>query len=118
MITLCRAAGLPEPEFRQDGGQFVQTIWRDWLTPAVVSALTLSTRQMEAVRYATTHERITNAEYSARTGLAPKTASRDLDELVEKGIFRRLGESRGTYYVRAAKSDMERTNGTRAAEPK
>ncbi|THJ19555.1 MAG: DUF4062 domain-containing protein, partial [Nitrospira sp. CG24E] len=29
MIALCREAGLPEPEFRQDGGQFVQTLWRD-----------------------------------------------------------------------------------------
>jgi hypothetical protein len=28
MIALCRDAGLPELEFRQTGGQFVQTIWR------------------------------------------------------------------------------------------
>jgi predicted HTH transcriptional regulator len=28
MIALCRGAGLPEPEFRQDGGQFVQTLLR------------------------------------------------------------------------------------------
>jgi len=28
MIDLCAQAGLPAPEFRQDGGQFVQTLWR------------------------------------------------------------------------------------------
>ncbi len=28
MIALCKEAGLPPPDFRQDGGQFVQTIWR------------------------------------------------------------------------------------------
>ena len=28
MIALCAAAGLPTPEFRQDGGQFVQTLRR------------------------------------------------------------------------------------------
>jgi len=28
MMNLCREAGLKEPEFRQDGGQFVQTLWR------------------------------------------------------------------------------------------
>ena len=28
MIKLCRAAGVRPPEFRQDGGQFVQTLWR------------------------------------------------------------------------------------------
>ena len=28
MLALCRAEGLPAPTFRQDGGQFVQTLWR------------------------------------------------------------------------------------------
>ena len=28
MIQLCRAAGVRPPEFRQDSGQFVQTLWR------------------------------------------------------------------------------------------
>jgi ATP-dependent DNA helicase RecG len=28
MIALCREAGLKEPEFRQEGGQFIQTLWR------------------------------------------------------------------------------------------
>jgi len=33
MIALCKTAGLKSPEFRQDGGQFVQTLWRP--TPQV-----------------------------------------------------------------------------------
>ncbi len=28
MIKLCKAAKIPAPDFRQDGGQFVQTLWR------------------------------------------------------------------------------------------
>lgn len=28
MIGLCEQTGLPAPGFRQDGGQFVQTLWR------------------------------------------------------------------------------------------
>ena len=32
MTTGCRDAGLPEPEFAQSGGEFVVTLWRDWLT--------------------------------------------------------------------------------------
>jgi predicted HTH transcriptional regulator len=28
MIALCKDAGLSPPAFRQDGGQFVQTLWR------------------------------------------------------------------------------------------
>jgi predicted HTH transcriptional regulator len=112
MIARCREAGLPEPEFRQDGGQFVQTIWRDWLTDAVVSALALNDRQIEAVRHVKTHGRITNVEYRTLTGLTSKTAARDLDDLVTKGVFLRVGERRGTHYVRAPKSDMNQTNGT------
>ena len=81
MIALCREAGLPEPDFRQDGGQFVQTLWRDWLTGAVLSALALSSRQTEAVRHLKMHGQITNAESRTLTGLTPKTAARDLDDL-------------------------------------
>lgn len=33
MIALSREAGLKAPEFRQDGGQFVQTLWRPVPTP-------------------------------------------------------------------------------------
>ncbi len=28
MIARCQAAGVRTPEFRQEGGQFVQTLWR------------------------------------------------------------------------------------------
>jgi predicted HTH transcriptional regulator len=38
MIHLCAQAGLPPPEFRQDGGQFIQTLWRPKVTGDVDSA--------------------------------------------------------------------------------
>jgi predicted HTH transcriptional regulator len=34
MIALCREAGLKAPGFRQDGGMFVQTLWRPAPAPA------------------------------------------------------------------------------------
>jgi hypothetical protein len=37
MIKLCRVAGVRAPEFRQDGGQFVQTLWRPKAVVAVQS---------------------------------------------------------------------------------
>ena len=37
MIKLCRVAGVSAPEFRQDGGQFVQTLWRPKAVVAVQS---------------------------------------------------------------------------------
>ncbi len=38
MIARCKQAGLPAPEFRQDGGQFIQKLWRP--SPAVTPQVT------------------------------------------------------------------------------
>lgn len=39
MIALSRAVGLKQPEFRQDGGSFVQTLWRP-VAPHVAAPVT------------------------------------------------------------------------------
>jgi ATP-dependent DNA helicase RecG len=44
MIALCREAGLAEPEFRQDGGQFVQTLWRPVTKPSPASIMANGTK--------------------------------------------------------------------------
>jgi hypothetical protein len=36
---------LPEPDFQQRGGEFVVTVWRDWLTEQVLAAANLNDRQ-------------------------------------------------------------------------
>jgi predicted HTH transcriptional regulator len=116
MITLCRAADLPEPEFRQDGGMFVQTLWRDWVTDEVLRGFELNERQKKAVLFVKTHKRIRNAEYQRFTGAIKKTASRDLEDLVERGIFAKVGTTgRGTYYSLARKGDIKGTKGTSSA---
>jgi predicted HTH transcriptional regulator len=99
MIALLREAGLPEPEFRQDGGMFVQTLWRDWLTEAVLAEMGLNERQKKAIAYVKTNGRMTNAEHQKLTGVTSKTAMRDLAELVERGVFRRMGARKGTHYT-------------------
>src|SRR2546425_1390782 len=102
MIALCREAGLPEPEFRQDGGQFVQTIWRDWLTAEVLSSLALNERPTEAIAHLIVSRRVSNHEYQSLLGVAKRTAHRDLADLLEKGVIERIGTTgKGTYYVLA-----------------
>ncbi|WP_337288787.1 ATP-binding protein [Candidatus Methylomirabilis sp.] len=98
MIELCRKAGLPEPQFEQRSGSFVITLWRDWLTDKVVAELDLNNRQMQAVEYVKSHERITNAEYQRITGAPQRTATRDLNELVQKGVLELEGKGRGAQY--------------------
>jgi len=99
MIRLCREAGLPEPEFRSEGERFVTVIWRNWLTEKVLADLNLNARQQDAVAFVKSSGRIANSEYQQLTGATRKTATRDLDELVTKGVFKRVGEKRGSHYL-------------------
>ncbi|MBI5601730.1 MAG: DUF4062 domain-containing protein [Deltaproteobacteria bacterium] len=99
MIELSREAGLPEPQFEQRSGFFVVTLWRDWLTDEVIAKIGLNERQLLAVVHVKRTGRIVNIEYQQITGAGRKTAGRDLDALVENGLFERVGEKRGTFYI-------------------
>ncbi len=103
MIDDCRAAGLPEPGFRQCGPHFVTTLWRDWLTSEVLVGMGLNERQKSAVMVAKSVGTMTNAEYQKTTGTSRPTAIRDLADLVDKGVFARRGTARGAYYVISVK---------------
>ncbi|HFC97471.1 MAG TPA: DeoR family transcriptional regulator [Thermosulfurimonas dismutans] len=62
-----------------------------------MQSLGLNERQIKAVLYVKERGRITNREYQELTGISKRTATRDLDELLEKGVFERLGATgRGT----------------------
>ena len=118
MIRLCRQAGLPEPEYRQDGGMFVQTLSRDWLTEALMEEMGLNERQRSGVVFARQQGRITSREYQQLTGASARTASRDLDGLISKGIFSKVGR-RGptTHYVFARPAEPQTRRRTRSEQP-
>jgi len=100
MIADCRKAGLPEPDFEQNGPHFVVTLWRDWLTEDVIGALGLNDRQRLALTHLKTSERIGNTEYQSLMGVAKRTAHRDLIDLVKKGVLEKIGKTgKGTAYV-------------------
>jgi predicted HTH transcriptional regulator len=100
MITGCKEAGLPEPEFAQSGGEFVVTLWRDWLTDEVLADLEINDRQKQAIRFVKEKSRINNSEYRELVKISMRNASRDLTELVEKEIFEKKGiHGKGVHYV-------------------
>ncbi|MDD1703258.1 MAG: DUF4062 domain-containing protein [Methanoregula sp.] len=101
MTAGCRDAGLPEPEFTQSGGEFVVTLWRDWLTDAILAEFGLNERQKKIIIFLKSHARITNAECQRLTGAPRKATSRDLGGLADAGLLVRIGERRGIYYVLA-----------------
>jgi len=117
MIALCRTADLPEPEFRQDGGMFVQTLLRDWLTDDLLSSLGLNERQTKALQAARKERRLTNARYQEVTGASRPTAKRDLEDLVRKGVLQPKGAGRGAYYEVPRKRLMNGSNGSSSSEP-
>jgi predicted HTH transcriptional regulator len=102
---------LPEPDFEQRGGEFVATVWRDWVTEKVLAASNLSERQRRAIGHVKTAGRIANRDYQELTGSPARTATRDLGDLVRKGLLRKAAETgRGTHYVLAAKPAINRPN--------
>ena len=107
MIAGCQKAELPEPEFFQEGDQFVLRIWRDWLTADFVAGLDINDRQRKALAHLKQVREIGNSEYQSLVGASKRTAHRDLTDLVNKNVLERIGTTgRGTAYVirkRAAK---------------
>ena len=98
MIAGCLRAELPEPEFFQDGDQFVQRLWREWLTADVLARLDLNPRQNTAVALIRQQRHISTGEYQKKTGASRATAKRDLEDLVSKGLLVTVGAGRGAYY--------------------
>jgi predicted HTH transcriptional regulator len=106
-------AGLPEPQFEQRGGSFVITPWRDWLTTEATVRLDLNDRQRQALALVKVKGRITNQDLREETGVVIRTISRDLEDLVGKGVLQKVGTTgRSIFYVLVRKPDTKRTNKT------
>lgn len=98
MIRESLAHDLPEPDFAQRGGEFTAVIWRDWLTAQVLAGYNLNDRQLQAIVYLKSHTVITNADYQKAVGCPQRTATRDLNELANKGVLELMGKGRGASY--------------------
>jgi len=99
MIGLCREAGLPEPDFEQRSDSFVITLWRDWLTDEVIAGLDLNVRQRETINLLKSRLTISNTQYQKEFSVAKRTASRDLNELMKKGVLEKIGTTgKGVQY--------------------
>lgn len=78
------------------------TLWRDWLSGDALADFDLNDRQVRAVTYLKIHRVLTNSVYQAELGASKRTASRDLEELVTKGLVEKVGTTgKGVRYVLA-----------------
>jgi ATP-dependent DNA helicase RecG len=100
MIRETAAHALPEPDFEQRGGEFVITVWRDWLTEQLLAGLKLNRRQQDVISHLKVSGRIGNLDYRRIFGVSKPTASRDLEELCTLGVLTKVGSTgKGTHYV-------------------
>ncbi|MGB0389056.1 MAG: tetratricopeptide repeat protein [Ardenticatenaceae bacterium] len=71
-------------------------------------SLSLNERQLQAFDHVKQHGKITNRKHRELTGAAKKTAGRDLQHMVEKGILKKEGKGRSTHYVLAQNEESEK----------
>jgi len=102
MVRLCTEQGLPEPVFivKETGtGSFMVQFFKDIYNEENLGKLGLNERQIKAVLYVKKHGSITNMEYQEINGVSKATASRDLQQLVDKALMERMGTTgKGTSY--------------------
>jgi predicted HTH transcriptional regulator len=103
MLAKCREANLAEPEFLQDGDQWVVRLWRDWPNENALLRLGLNHRQVRAMLSAKPERRLTTQAYMEYAEAKRPTAKRDLEKLVALGLLEPVGSGRGAAYVFARK---------------
>ena len=87
IINACREAELPEPSITEQVGGFLVEIFKNRYTPEQLKKLGLNERQIKAVLYVAENGKITNSQYQKLFDVSRITATRDLKDLVEKGVL-------------------------------
>jgi ATP-dependent DNA helicase RecG len=101
MIHAMTSAGMDPPVFENRGSSFWVTLrGRPPSRPLPdMSGMDLNDRQIQAVSYLRTHDRLTNREYQKLFDVAERTALYDLQGLVEAGLALPVSSGRGRYYI-------------------
>ena len=98
IINWCKEWELPEPEFDYKSSSIVVTIRKDVITEEYLGNLGLNGRQIKAVMYVKEKGKITNKEYKVIFNVSKATATRDLSDLVERGILAITGRGKRDMY--------------------
>lgn len=88
MINDCVRFGLPSPNYFYEMSGFWVEFTKDKLNEEYLKSLDLNDRQRKAIDFLKSKKRITNREYQSNFNVSRNTASRDLSELVEKGLVK------------------------------
>jgi ATP-dependent DNA helicase RecG len=98
MIKECTEAGLPRPSYYYDMSGFFVELRKDIFNLEYFKSLDLNERQIKAMKYIKENARITNRKYQEINNTSARTAVRDLELLVKKGVLSRKGIRKGAFY--------------------
>lgn len=99
MINECVRSGIPEPKFFYDMSGFWVEFSTGIYSEEQLKSLGLNNRQIKTILYLKENKRITNSEYQSIFSVSRNTASRDLSELVDKGLIKSSDiKGAGSYY--------------------
>ena len=76
------------PKFASEFGGISVTLYKDKFTEENLLSLGLNERQVKAVLFVKQNGKISNKDYQKKFGVARRTATRDLNKLVEKNILK------------------------------
>lgn len=107
MFIQMEAAGLLPPTFAETDGGFLVTLYNNIESDQTANdsndqwrRMGLNDRQISAIGVVNERHRITNGEMQEmHDSVSTETLRRDLADLVERGIFLRIGDKRGAYYI-------------------
>lgn len=88
MINECVQFGIPKPIYFYDMSGFWVEFRKEHLNSENLRTLGLNERQIKAAEYVKNKGKITNSDYQAIFNVSRNTASRDLTDLVNKGILK------------------------------
>ena len=99
MINDCVRFGIPSPKYFYEMSGFWVEFTKDILNEEYLKSLDLNDRQRRAIDFLKNKKRITNREYQSNFNVSRNTASRDLSELVEKGLIKASNtKGAGSFY--------------------
>jgi ATP-dependent DNA helicase RecG len=100
IIEACVQTGLPEPIIEEEQSGFSITFLKEIYTEDFIRNQNLEVRQINALLHIKKNGSISNAQYQEIAQLSKRTATRDLQELVEKGYLQKSGTTgKGTFYT-------------------
>lgn len=99
IIDKCKEAGLPSPKYYYEPSDFWVEFRKDIYNESGLKSMDLNERQIKALLYIEENGKITNGDYQELNNTSNRTATRDLTELVEKGILESSGsKGAGAFY--------------------